>query len=109
MGNRVFVGNLPWEVTEEELQGLFADAGQVVSVKVVTDKATGQPKGFAFVEMASDADAQKAIETLNGTVVKERALTVNEALPPKPRDNRGQGGGRGGFGGNRGPGGRGGR
>lgn len=109
MGNRVFVGNLPWEVTEEELQDLFADAGQVVSVKVVTDKGTGQPKGFAFVEMASDADARKAIETLNGTVVKERALTVSEALPPKPRDNRGQGGGRGGFGGNRGTGGRGGR
>jgi len=108
MGNRIFVGNLPWTVTEEELQDLFAEAGEVVSVKVVTDRVTGQPKGFAFVEMASDAAAQKAIEALNGTVVKDRPLTVNEALPPKPRDNRGQGGGRGGFGGDRRPG-RGGR
>jgi cold-inducible RNA-binding protein len=109
MGNKVFVGNLSWEVTEEELQALFAESGTVVSVKVVTDKMTGQPKGFAFVEMAADADAQKAIGQLNGTVLKERPLTVSEALPPKTRDDRGQGGGRGGYGGDRRPGGRGGR
>ena len=101
MGNKVFVGNLSWEVTEEELQTLFAETGPVVSVKVVTDKMTGQPKGFAFVEMGTDADAHKAIDRLNGTVLKERPLTVSEALPPKPRDNRSQGGGRGGYGGGR--------
>jgi RNA recognition motif-containing protein len=109
MGNRIFVGNLSWEAAEEELNALFAECGEVTSVKIVTDKFTGQPKGFAFVEMASDADARKAIEALNGTMLKDRALTVNEALPPKERDSRGQGG-RGGNGGNRRPsGGRGGR
>ncbi|MGD0845319.1 MAG: RNA-binding protein [Geobacteraceae bacterium] len=107
MGNKIFVGNLSWESTEEELNKLFAESGQVTSVKIITDKFTGQPKGFAFVEMATDADARKAIEALNGTMLKDRALTVNEARPPKERENRGHGGGggRGGYSGNNRPGG----
>lgn len=110
MGNRIFVGNLSWEATEGELNELFSDAGQVSSVKIVTDRLTRQPKGFAFVEMATDEDALKAITALNGTMLRERALTVNEAHPPKDRDERGQGGGDGrrGPGGNRRPGGHGG-
>ena len=104
MGNKIFVGNLSWEATEGELNDLFAGAGQVTSVKIITDKFTNQPKGFAFVEMATDADAQKAIEALNGTMLKDRALTVNEARPPKEREPRrqGGGGGRGNYGGGRG-------
>lgn len=93
MGNKIFVGNLSWEATEGELKDLFAGEGEVTSVKIITDKFTSQPKGFAFVEMASDADARKAIEALNGTMLKDRALTVNEARPPKERDNRRHGGG----------------
>lgn len=107
MGNKIFVGNLSWEATEGELNDLFAGAGQVTSVKIIIDKFTNQPKGFAFVEMATDADAQKAIAALNGTMLKDRALTVNEARPPKERENRrhgggGGGGGRGNYGGGRG-------
>jgi len=109
MGNKIFVGNLSWESTEEELNNLFAESGQVTSVKIITDKFTGQPKGFAFVEMATDAEARKAIEALNGTMLKDRALTVNEARPPKEREGRGHGGGggggRGGYSGNNRPGG----
>jgi RNA recognition motif-containing protein len=107
MGNKIFVGNLSWEATEEELNSLFSDAGQVTSVKIITDKFTRQPKGFAFVEMANDADAVKAITALNGTILRDRALTVNEARPPKEREERGQGGGggRGGYAGNKRPGG----
>jgi len=110
MGNKIFVGNLSWEATEEELNDLFAGSGEVTSVKIISDKFTGQPKGFAFVEMATEAEAVKAIEALNGTMLKDRALTVNEAKPPKEREPRGQGGGggRGGFGGDRRPGGGGG-
>jgi len=93
MGNKIFVGNLSWEATEAELKDLFAGNGEVTSVKIITDKFTSQPKGFAFVEMASDAEARKAIESLNGTILKDRALTVNEARPPKERDNRRHGGG----------------
>ena len=105
MGNKIFVGNLSWEATEGELNDLFAGSGQVTSVKIITDKFTSQPKGFAFVEMATDADAQKAIAMLNGTMMKDRALTVNEARPPKEREPRrhgGGGGGRGNYGGGRG-------
>ncbi len=111
MGKKIFVGNLTWEATEGDLNDLFAGAGQVTSVKIITDKLTGKPKGFAFVEMATDADAQNAIQALNGTIFKDRALTVNEAHPPKERESRGHGGGRGNYGGGRNnrPGGRGGR
>ncbi len=109
MGKKIFVGNLTWEATEGDLNDLFAGAGQVTSVKIITDKLTGKPKGFAFVEMATDADAQNAIQALNGTIFKDRALTVNEAHPPKERESRGHGGGRGNYGGGRNnrPGGRG--
>jgi RNA recognition motif-containing protein len=109
MGNKIFVGNLSWEATEGELNDLFAAAGQVTSVKIITDKFTSQPKGFAFVEMATDAEAQKAVEMLNGTMMKDRALTVNEARPPKEREPRRQGGGGGGGGRGNYGGGRGGR
>lgn len=108
MGNKLYVGNMSFKVTEEEIKELFGKIGEVVSVHLITDAHTGQPKGFGFVEMASEGDAQKAIETLNGTILMERSLTVNEAKPPKPREQRGFGG-RGGFGGGNRSGGRKGR
>ena len=93
MGRKLYVGNLPYEAAEADLQTLFASAGAVESVNVIRDMATGRARGFAFVEMASDADAQNAISTLNNHQLGGRNLTVNEARP-KP-----QGGGGGGFGG----------
>lgn len=96
MGAKLYVGNLSFKTTEDSLRELFASVGEVVSVNLITDMHTGQLKGFGFVEMASAADAGKAIETLNGTVFMERPMTVNEAKPQKPRE---QGGGRGGYGG----------
>lgn len=97
MGRRLYVGNLPYSTGEQELQELFSQAGNVESVRVMRDAATGRARGFAFVEMATDEEAQKATE-LNGVEMGGRALTVNEARP-KPE------GGGGGFGGNRGGGG----
>jgi cold-inducible RNA-binding protein len=94
MGRKLYVGNFPYEVGETELQDLFAKAGTVESVKVMRDMATGRARGFAFVEMASDAEAQKAISDLNEYQMGGRSLTVNEARP-KPTS----GGGGGGFGG----------
>ena len=94
MGRKLYVGNFPYEVGETELQDLFAKAGTVESVKVMRDMATGRARGFAFVEMASDEDAQKAISDLNEYQMGGRSLTVNEARP-KPTS----GGGGGGFGG----------
>lgn len=104
MGNRLYVGNLPFDVTEEQLRNLFAQDGRQVSeVKVVTDRETGRPRGFAFVEMGSQADAAGAISALNGTQFGGRALTVNEARESEPRRGGGfggrPGGGRGGGGG----------
>jgi cold-inducible RNA-binding protein len=93
MARKLYVGNLPFETGEEDLRTLFGGAGAVESVNVVRDMATGRARGFAFVEMASDADAQNAISTLNNHQLGGRNLTVNEARP-KP-----QGGGGGGFGG----------
>ncbi len=93
MARKLYVGNLPFETGEEDLRALFGGAGTVESVNVVRDMATGRARGFAFVEMASDADAQNAISTLNNHQLGGRNLTVNEARP-KP-----QGGGGGGFGG----------
>lgn len=105
MGRKLYVGNLPFETTEGDLQTLFEQAGAVDSVRVMRDMATGRARGFAFVEMVNDADAQKAIEQFNETQFGGRRLTVNEARP-KP-----EGGGGGGFGsgGGQGRGGRGGR
>lgn len=104
MGKKLYVGNLSFEVTNKDLEELFAQAGICESVAVITDRATGQSRGFGFVEMGSNADAQKAIEQFNGYELKGRALKVNEA-----RDREGGGGGgRGGYGGGGGRGGGGG-
>lgn len=95
MGRKLYVGNLPYETGETELQELFARAGSVESVNVVRDQATGRPRGFAFVEMSSDDEAQKAIHELNAFEVGGRNLTVNEARPKATRSG-GFGGGGGG-------------
>jgi len=94
MGRKLYVGNLPYEVGETELQELFGQAGSVDSVTVMRDQATGRARGFAFVEMSTDEEAQNAITALNGTQVGGRNLTVNEARPKEARS-----GGGGGFGG----------
>ena len=94
MGRKLYVGNFPYETGETELQELFATAGNVESVKVMRDMATGRARGFAFVEMSSDDEAQKAITQLNEHQMGGRSLTVNEARP-KPEYS----GGGGGFGG----------
>lgn len=94
MARKLYVGNLPYDTSEQDLQTLFADAGTVDSVNLMRDMATGRARGFAFVEMASDEDAQNAITTLNSYQLGGRALTVNEARP-KPQ---GSGGGFGGGG-----------
>jgi len=99
MSRKLYVGNLPYQTDETALQTLFAQAGAVESVSVVRDQATGRARGFAFVEMANDDAAQKAITDLNGHQFGGRRLTVNEAKPPAPRAG---GGGGGGFG-SRGP------
>lgn len=78
---RIYVGNLSYNVTEDELRQEFASFGAVESVTILIDRLTGRPKGFGFVEMASKAEADAAIAALNGKVLKERALTVNEARP----------------------------
>ena len=87
----IYVGNLPYSVTDGELQDLFAQFGEVTSARVISDRETGRAKGFGFVEMRDSADANKAIEALNGTDMNGRALRVNESQP-KPRS--GGGGGR---------------
>lgn len=97
MGRKLYVGNLAFEVSNGDLEELFAQAGVCESVAVITDRGTGQSRGFGFVEMGSNADAQKAIEQFDGHELKGRALKVNEA-----RDREGDGGGRRGGGGGRG-------
>jgi cold-inducible RNA-binding protein len=115
MSTKLYVGNLAFQTTSQELQELFAQAGTVESASVVEDRETGRSRGFAFVEMSTNEEATAAIDQFNGKELGGRALKVNEA---KPRENRGGGGGRGfggggggrgGFGGNRGGGGGGGR
>ena len=106
MGRKLFVGNLPYETMEQDLETLFGQAGQVETVTVMRDRITGRARGFAFVEMASDSDAQKAITDLHGHQMGGRALTVNEARPQTERS--GGGGYGGGGGGGRGRGGQGG-
>ena len=96
MGKRLYIGNLGFDVTEKDLQDLFSQAGACESVAVITDRATGQSRGFGFVEMASAADAQKAIQQFDGYELKGRALKVNEA---REREGGGGGGGRPGRGG----------
>ncbi len=98
MGKKLYVGNLPFSATEEHLNETFAACGTVDSVKIITDRETGRSKGFAFVEMGSDSEAQTAISKYNGADFGGRAMTVNEAKPMAPRDNN-RGGGFGGGGG----------
>jgi RNA recognition motif-containing protein len=109
MTNKLFVGSLSWNATEQMLQDLFSQVGTVQSVAIIMDKYSGKSKGFAFVEMSSEAEAEKAIHELNGKEVDGRAITVNEARPQEPRTNggggrsfgggnsRGGGGSRGGY------------
>jgi len=101
MSMKLYVGNLAFSTSSQDLQELFAQAGTVESASVVEDRDTGRSRGFGFVEMSSKEEGEAAISQFNGQEVNGRALNVNEA---KPRENRG-GGGRGGFGGNRGGGG----
>lgn len=89
----IYVGNLPFSSTENELQELFQAHGSVTRVNVVMDRDTGRPRGFAFIEMANENEGNAAIEALNGTQVGGRALTVNEARPREPRGGGGGGGG----------------
>jgi RNA recognition motif-containing protein len=96
MGRKLYVGNLAYGVTSSDLEQMFAEFGTVQSAQVIADRDTGRSKGFGFVEMGSDAEAQTAIEAMNGKQVDGRQLTVNEA---RPREDRGGGGGRGGPGG----------
>ncbi len=104
MGKKLYVGNLPYNVTSSDLEKLLGEHGTVESVEVISDRATGQSKGFGFVEMASDQDAEAAINALNGQDFNGRALTVNEAKPREARagGRGGYGGGGGGAGGGRG-------
>ena len=103
MGNKLYVGNLSYEVTDGSLQELFAPHGSVRSAKVITDRDSGRSKGFGFVEMSSDSEAQAAIAAMNGKAIEGRNLTVNEARPKEEGGGgRGFGGGGGGGGGGRG-------
>lgn len=102
MATRIYVGGLPYSATEQDLSNLFSSHGTVASASIITDKYTGQAKGFGFVEMSTDAEANSAINALNGTLMGGRTLTVNEAKPreDRPRTGGGYGGGnRGGGGG----------
>ncbi|HSB34632.1 MAG TPA: RNA-binding protein [Nitrospirota bacterium] len=104
MAKKLYVGNLSYSTHDEDLREAFSKIGEVLSVTLITDQATGRSKGFGFVEMATDEDAEKAIATLNGTTFMERTITVNEARPKTERGRPGSGGGRGdrgGFGGGR--------
>lgn len=98
MNTKLYVGNLPYQTTESDLQSLFEASGQVNTVTIVRDRATGQARGFAFVEMNDEEGAQRAISELDQRQMGGRSLTVNEAKPMAPRPN---GGGGGGFGGGR--------
>jgi len=107
MAKKLFVGGLPYSATDDQLRDHFAGAGTVVSAQIITDKFSGRSKGFGFIEMSSDEEADKAIQMFNGQDFGGRNLAVNEARP-KTEGPRTGGGGRGGFGGGFGGGGRGG-
>jgi RNA recognition motif-containing protein len=104
MAKKLFVGNLPWSATNDDLQQAFSQHGAVTSATILTDKMTGRSRGFGFVEMENDAEAEAAIAALNGTDMGGRKIIVNEARPMTERPPRsgGFGGGRGGYGGGRG-------
>ncbi|HSB33603.1 MAG: RNA recognition motif domain-containing protein [Nitrospirota bacterium] len=103
MAKKLYVGNLSYNTHDEDLRETFSKFGEVLSATVIVDQATGRSKGFGFVEMAADEDAEKAISSLNGTSLMDRTITVNEARPKTDRGRSGQGGGgrggRSGFGG----------
>ena len=103
MESKLYVGNLPYSTTEDELRNMFSEAGTVASVALIKDRDTGQSKGFAFVEMSNQVEAEKAISMFNGRSMGQREMKVSLA---RPREDRGGGGGGGGYGGNRGGGGR---
>lgn len=96
MATKLFVGSLPYSVTDQQLAEIFAEAGTVVSAKVIMDRDTNRSKGFGFVEMSTEDEAKKATETINGKEVDGRTITVNEARPQVPR--QGGGGGNRGYG-----------
>jgi RNA recognition motif-containing protein len=108
VGRKLYVGNLPFSATEEEISAKFSSCGTVESAKLITDRDTGRSKGFGFVEMSSDAEAQAAIDKLNGQDYGGRPMTVNEARPQEKKGRPGGGGYGGGGGGYGGGGGRGG-
>ena len=85
---KLYVGNLTYSITEEQLQDVFGEQGNVVSVKIIKDKFTGNPKGFGFVEMGSDDEANAAIDALNGREIEGRQMKVSKARPPQPRAPR---------------------
>ncbi|MBP1152347.1 MULTISPECIES: RNA recognition motif domain-containing protein [Methylocaldum] len=101
MSKKLYVGNLSYTVSSRDLEEMFATHGAVDSANVIMDRDTGRSKGFGFVEMSNDQEAQAAISALNGKDVDGRSLTVNEARPREERSGGGFGGGRGGFGGGR--------
>ena len=107
MGNKLYVGNLPYSVRDEDMQQAFSQVGSISSAKVMMERDTGRSKGFGFVEMGSDAEAQAAIKGMNGQAMGGRNLVVNEARPMEARPPR-SGGGGGGYGGGNGGGGYGG-
>jgi RNA recognition motif-containing protein len=96
MVKKLYVGNMSYDTTEDALRALFAGIGEVESVNIITDRRSGRSKGFGFVEMATEEDAQAAISQLNGTTLDDRQLNVAEARPQRPRSDRGGGGRRGG-------------
>ena len=105
MNKKLYVGNLPYSTTEAQIRTLFAEAGEITEISLITDRETGRPKGFGFVEMATEEAAQEAIKRFNGYTLDNRNLTVNEARPREERPGGGggrrddRGGGRGGYGG----------
>jgi RNA recognition motif-containing protein len=99
MGKKLYVGNLPYSVDDAALEQMFAPHGAVQSAQVIMDRDTGRSKGFGFVEMGSDQEAQTAIQALNGQMIEGRSLTVNEARPKTEGGGGRGGGGRGGYGG----------
>lgn len=91
MGQKIYVGNLGFNVTNDQLKAQFAQFGEVDSAKIITDRDTGRSKGFGFVEMSNKSEATEAIDALNGSQFEGRAMTVNEAKPMAPRDNNSRG------------------